>query len=109
MIRDHVVTVQTRNHTAASRLEIRGECVVLTQEFREGDYCCKAAVAVSKGKGRILNGTELGLELQPGTVLIASAPTFDAREDAAARALRQLEAASSTGYFTLHKHARTGW
>jgi hypothetical protein len=51
MIRDHVVTVQTRNHTAASRLEIRGECVVLTQEFREGDYCCKSAVAVSKGKG----------------------------------------------------------
>ena len=35
-VRDHVVTVQTRNHTA-SRLELRGECIVLTQEFREGD------------------------------------------------------------------------
>src|SRR4051794_2558326 len=36
MAREHVNMVQTRNHTAASRLEIRGGRIVLTQEFREG-------------------------------------------------------------------------
>src|SRR5215467_4189748 len=71
MIRDHVVRVQTRTHTADSRLEIRGECIVLTQEFREGDYCCKSAVVIGSGKGRIPNETEARAEVQPGTVLIA--------------------------------------
>ena len=68
MVRDHMVTVQTRNHTAASRLEMRGECIVLTQEFREGDYCCKSAVAIGIGRSRArsLNETEVRLEAPPG-------------------------------------------
>ena len=109
MVRDHVVTVQTRNHTAASRLEVRGECIVLTQEFREGDYCCKSAVAIGKGKGRILNETEVRLEVQPGTVLIASAATFDPKEDVAASALRQLEAAAAKGWAGLSKETGDWW
>ena len=109
MVRNHVVTVQTRNHTAASRLEMRGDCIVLTQEFREGDYCCKSAVAVGKGKARIANETEARLDVQPGTVLIASAATFDPKEDVAAAALRQLEAASVKGYFKLREETAAWW
>jgi hypothetical protein len=109
MVRDHVVTVQTRNHTAASRLEVRGECIVLTQEFREGDYCCKSAVAIGKGKGRILNETEVRLEVQPGTVLIASAATFDPKEDVAASALRQVEAAAAKGWAGLSRETKDWW
>ncbi len=109
MVRDRVVTVQTRNHTAASRLEIRGGCIVLTQEFREGDYCCKSAVAIGKGKGRILNETEVRLEAQPGVVLIASAATFDPKEDVAALALGQLEAAVPKGWAMLAKETRDWW
>ena len=109
MVRDHVVTVQTRNHTAASRLEVRGECIVLTQEFREGDYYCKSAVAIGKGKGRILNETEVRLEVQPGTVLIASAATFDPKEDVAASALRQLEAAAAKGWAGLSRETGDWW
>jgi hypothetical protein len=109
MARDHIVTVPTRNHTAASRLELRGECIVLTQEFREGGYCCKSSVAIGKGKGRILNETELRLEVQPGSVLIASAATFDPNEDVASVALRQLEAASSKGYPALRQETAAWW
>jgi hypothetical protein len=36
--RDHVVNVQTFNHTAASRLLIEQDRIALTQEFREGNY-----------------------------------------------------------------------
>jgi hypothetical protein len=109
MVRDHVVTVQTRSHTAASRLEIRGDCIVLTQEFREGNYCCKSAVAVGKGRPRIANETEARVRVQPGTVLIASAATFDPQEDVAAAALRQLEAASAKGYFKLRDETSAWW
>jgi hypothetical protein len=109
MVRDHVVTVPTRNHTAASRLEVRGECILLIQEFREGAYCCKSAVAIGKGRGRILNETEVRLEVQPGTVLIASAATFDPAEDVGAVALRQLEAASARGYAKLREETAAWW
>ncbi|HTP87278.1 MAG TPA: hypothetical protein VMJ34_10020 [Bryobacteraceae bacterium] len=109
MVRDHVVTVQTRSHTAASRLEIRGECIVLTQEFREGDYCCKSAVAIGKGKGRVANETEGRLRVDPGVVLIASAATFDPKEDVAAVALRQLEAAATKGYGKLREETADWW
>jgi hypothetical protein len=109
MVRNHVVTVQTRSHTAASRLEIRGDCIVLTQEFREGDYCCKSAVAIGNGKARIPHETEARLEVQPGTVLIASAATFDPKEDVAALAMRQLAAASIQGWAGLAKETAEWW
>jgi len=109
MVRDHVVTVQTRSHTAASRLEIRGDCIVLTQEFREGDYCCKSAVAIGEGKPRIPNETEIRLEAPPGLLLIASAATFDPKEDVAAAALRQLEAAATKGYWKLRDETAAWW
>jgi hypothetical protein len=109
MIRDHVVTVQTRSHTAASRLEVRGGYIVLTQEFREGDYCCKSAVAVGYGKTRIANETEARVEAQPGMVLIASAASFDPKEDVAAKAIQQLIAASIKGFFGIAKETIDWW
>ena len=94
MVRDHVNTVQTRNHTASSRLEVRGQRILLTQEFHEGDYYCKSAVAIGSGRARIVNETEVRLDAPAGTILIASAATFDPAEDVAAAALRQLDAAA---------------
>jgi len=112
MARDHVVTVQTRNHTAASRLEIRGGRIVLTQDFREGAYCCKSAVAIGATGGsasRLLNESELRLDAQPGTILIASAATFDPKEDIAATALKQLDAAEAKGIVALERETRDWW
>jgi hypothetical protein len=59
--REHIVTVQTRSHTAASQLLIEGDRILLTQEFREGEYYDKSAVAIgivgTKGRPRIANET----------------------------------------------------
>jgi hypothetical protein len=115
--RDHIVTVQNRNHTAASQLHIRGDRIVLTQEFREGDYCSKSAVAIGiigrGAKAAISNEAEVRLTAVPGrgsfTILIASAAGFDPNEDIAAAALRQLEAAASTGFTALARETRDWW
>src|SRR5262249_43056730 len=45
LVKDHVTLVRTRNHTAASQLHIRKDRILLTQEFKEGTYTAKSAVA----------------------------------------------------------------
>ena len=65
MARDHIVTVQNRNHTAASQLFVREGRIGLTQDFREGAYCCKSAIAIGvMGRGvraRLLNETDVSI------------------------------------------------
>jgi hypothetical protein len=115
--RDHIVTVRNRNHTAASQLRIEGDRIVLTQDFREGQFCCKSAVAIGivgrSAKPRLLNETELRLAATPGaggfTVLIASAATFDPKEDVGAKALQQLRAASQRGFDVLARETGDWW
>jgi hypothetical protein len=122
-IRDHVVQVQTRNHTARSQLAITagqgggGDRIVLTQEFREADYYNKSAVAigiVGRGaKSRFVNETELRLTAQSGSgpfvVLMASAASFDPKEDVAASACQRLEAAAAQGFDGLARDNEKWW
>jgi hypothetical protein len=116
-VREHIVTVRNRMHTAASQLEIRGNRIVLTQDFREGDHCSKSAVAIGivgrDAKPRLPNETEVRLAAAPGagsfTVLIATAASFDPKEDVAAAALRQLEAAASKGFAALARETQDWW
>ncbi len=115
--RDHVVVVQNRSHTAASRLIIEGDSIVLTQEFREGEFCCKSAVAIRitgrTAKARITTETEVRLAAAPGsgtcTILIASAATFDPNGDAVASALQQLDAAANKGLAALVHETQAWW
>jgi hypothetical protein len=115
--RDHVATVQTRNHTAASQLHVRGDRILLTQEFREGDYCCRSAVAAAvagrPGSAHIANETEVrvaaGRSRGSFTVLIASAATFDPKEDIASACLRKLDAAASKGFAVVARETRDWW
>jgi hypothetical protein len=115
--RDHVKRLQTRNHTADSQLSIQGDRIVLTQDFREGAYCCKSAVAIAiAGRAAhpaIANDTEVRLTASAGagafTILIASAATFDPQEDVAAAALRQLDAAASKGWTALARETASWW
>jgi len=115
--REHVVRVQTRNHTATSQLIVRGNRIVLTQEFREGDYYNQSAVAVGvagrSAQTRFVNETELRLAALPGpgsfTILIASASSFDPNEDVAAAALAQLETAAGKGYDALARDNENWW
>jgi len=115
--RDHVVTVENRNHTAASRLIVRDDAIALTQEFREADYCCKSAIAVAvvgrPAKARVLNETDVEIAAEPGagafTILAASAASFDRNEDVLAAAFRQLAAAKSKGAVALAQETRDWW
>ena len=76
----HSVRIQTRNHTATSRLEIRNGSILLIQEFREGEYYKASALAIGiigkNAKPRYFNELTVRLSAEPGpgrfTVLIAS-------------------------------------
>lgn len=117
MARDHIVTVQNRNHTAASELFVREGRIALTQDFREADYCCKSAVAIAvvghPVRARILNETDVGITIAPGngpsTILIASAATFDAHQDVLAAAFANLQAAEAKGGAALERETQAWW
>jgi hypothetical protein len=117
MIKDHIVTVRTRNHTAASQLLMRGERIVLTQEFREGEHYNKSAVVIGivgrPVKTQFADETELRLSVAPGpgqfTVLMSSASSFDPKEDVAETALRQLDPASTKGFAVLAGENQRWW
>ena len=47
LTKTHTVEVQTAEHTAASQLEVRGDRVLLTQHFHEGDFHSRSAVATT--------------------------------------------------------------
>jgi hypothetical protein len=116
-VRDHIVTVRNRNHTAASRLQVDGDRIVLTQDFREGQFCCKSAIAIAvagrSARPRLLNETELRLVAPAGkggfTILIASAATFDPKEDVAATALQTLRGGVQRGFDVLARETSDWW
>ncbi len=107
--------VRTRSHLATSQLHIQGDRIALTQEFREGDYCCKSAVAIAVLGGsvrpEITNESEVQLRTSVAVVvlLIASAATFDGKEDVLAAAMRRLDAASDKGFVTLVRETADWW
>jgi hypothetical protein len=101
----HISVVTTRNHTATSQLSVRGQRMVLTQEFREADFCCKSAVVVGTGKARVSN--EMEARLTAGsTVLIGTSASFDPNADVAAIASTQLDGAAFT---TIAQETRAWW
>jgi len=117
LIRDRIVMVQNRSHTAASQLLIRGNRIVLAQEFREASFCCKSAVAIGiegrQAKPHFANETEVRLSVRASrgdfTIFIASAATFDPNEDVVAAALSHLEAAAAKGFSWLAKDTARWW
>ena len=117
LIKEHKVIVRTRNHTAASQLQIHGDRIVLTQEFREGAHVAKSAVAAMfvgrAAKARYAHETQVSLTTPPAngrvTVLLASAATLDAGEDVAAAALRALDAAAAKTFSTLAAETAAWW
>ena len=117
LVKEHTTIVRTRQHTAASQLHIRGDAIVLTQEFREGAHVAKSALAARmvgrSGSPEFANETEVRLTA-PGargrvTVLLASAATLDASEDVAAAALRALDATDAKSFSTLAAETAAWW
>ena len=102
----HTVMVQTAEHTAASKLDIRDGRILLTQEFREHNFYDSSAVAIGvvgrAAKARYLNEYTVQLSSAPGrgrfVILISSAASFDSKQDVGALALAELEAAASKNF-----------
>ena len=102
----HIVQVQTRSHSASSKLDIRNGRIALTQEFKEGSYYDSSAVVIGmagrESKSRYENDSTVRLSAAPGKgrflILIASAASFDPNQDVASRAVTQLEQAAAKGF-----------
>jgi hypothetical protein len=115
--RQHAIKVVSRNHTATSTLAIRNGRIILTQQYREGDYYNSSAVAIGvagrRTKAKLANDATVRLAVAPGngrfTIHIANFASFDANEDVAARAIAELDAASNRGFDALAASNRTWW
>jgi hypothetical protein len=109
--------VKTAAHTAVSKIEGRDGRIILTQKFMEGDYYCGSVVAVGmvgrRSEVRTAHESEIHLAAEAGrgsfTILIASAASFDPKEDMVGAALRQLAAAEKKGYAGLVESNKTWW
>lgn len=118
---EHVVTVPHLSQTATSRLLVNpnpgGDRIALTQEFREGTFCSRSAVAVTATGGskltpEIVNESDVRLRVLgqgPITVFISSAATFDQNEDVAALAFHQLDAGLAKGKGDLQRETAEWW
>jgi hypothetical protein len=116
-VSNHIVAVQTRNHRAVSQLHLKGDKIILTQEFREGDYLNRSALVISvigrNAKPKFASEAELRLTARPArgsfTILVASAASFDPKEDVIAAALDRLEAATGKGFRALASETSEWW
>lgn len=106
------------NHSAISKINIIGDKIVLTQEFREDDYYCGSAVVIGimggKGNAALTTETTVRLSTLPESdgsfsVFIASAASFNPEEDIVASAMKKLEAAQSLGFDGLFKSNQKWW
>jgi hypothetical protein len=103
LTRQHAAVVLNGPHSATSRLDIVGGRIVLTQEFREKSFYSASAVAIGvvgrKSKANYYNETTVRLSAAPGkgkfTILMSTAASDDPKEDVAAKALKQLDAAQA--------------
>lgn len=113
----HAVMVKTAAHTATSQLDIRGGRIILTQEFRENDYYNTSAVAIGivgrETKARYFNELTVRLSAAPHKgrfiILMASASSFDPKQDAATLAMKELDAAAGKGFKTLLASNKAWW
>jgi len=117
LVTNHAVMVQTAEHFATSKLDIRDGRILLIQKFRERDYYDSSAVGISVigrgSKARYLNDAVVQLSAAAGrgkfTVLISSAASFDPDQDIGAVAVNHLKEAEADGFKVLRGEAADWW
>lgn len=116
LIEQHAVRVQHLSHTATSRLTVDGSRILLTQDFREDDFCSKSAVAVVAVGGakepEILSDMEISLPTggtESTTFLIASAMTMERDQEVAPLAVSQLEEVAGQDVERLATESQSWW
>ena len=116
-VKDHVVTVKTLEHTAASRLHVDGDTIGLTQQFREAEHHDASAVAARvvgrAARASIPHESEVRLVVPPArgklVILVGSAASFEANEDVLAGTRRAIDAAAAKGYAALARENAEWW
>lgn len=114
---NHAVMVQTAEHFATSKLDIRDGRILLIQQFREHDFYDSSAIAISvigrRSKARYLNESTVQLSATPGkgrfTILISSAASADSKEDAGGLAVTELKAAEVKGFKAVQSETANWW
>jgi hypothetical protein len=117
LTKNHAVMVQTAEHSATSKLDIREGRILLIQQFREKAFYDASAVAISivgrPSRARYLNEATVQLSAAPDkgrfAVLISSAASFDPNQDVGVLALRELEAAEAEGFKTMQAETAAWW
>ena len=114
---DVVSVVRTNNHLAVSTLSVAEGCAVLTQEFTEGDFCCKSAVAVSVvGRNSRIsrdNEMEYSISAEPCNgsflILVSSAAGIGGTTSPQNEALGLIGAGASAGFAPMLESNRKWW
>jgi len=114
---NHAALVQTAEHTALSKLDIRDGRILLVQQFKEHDYYDSSAVGISvigrKSRARYLNEADVQLSVPAArgkfTILISSASSFDPKEDTGGVAVKALEAGEMGGFKVLQAETADDW
>jgi hypothetical protein len=117
LVQEHAVEVHTAQHTAKSQLHIRNGQIALTQQFSEKEFYDSSGVAVAivgrPSHARFLNDSTVQLSTVAGkgkfTILIASAATFDQKQDPAALALAELATAAPKAFDALYASNAAWW
>lgn len=105
------------NHTATSKISVRGDYIVLTQEFQEDDYYCGSAVVIGTSGcdawAELANESTVRLVTESGTgqlsVFIASAASFDREKDLVEEAVKKLEDAKAKTFDGLYRSNQQWW
>jgi hypothetical protein len=109
--------VHIKEHEAISRLHRKADQIALSQEFREGDYLCRSAVAIGTNAPvefvEIADETRIALcsRGQAQTdFFIGSAACFDEVDDyVVAQASAEMAAARSSGFARIAKCTKSWW
>ncbi len=117
LVQEHAVEVHTAEHTAKSQLHIRDGRIALTQQFSERTFYDASGVAVAivgrPSRARFLNESTVQLSAAPGkgkfVMLVSSAATFDPKQDPAALAFAELDAANGKTFDALHASNAAWW
>ncbi len=113
----HSNTSMNGAQTATSAFQIVDGRIVLTQHFREREFHDASALAVAilgrQSKAEFQNETTTRLTAAPGkgkfVILISSAASFDAKQDVAATALKELDDTKAKTFENLLADARSWW
>ena len=105
------------NHLAISTLKVVDNKIVLVQEFKEDGYYCSSSVVIEVPDGdaraSIVNETTVRLSVPQGktdfTVIMASAASFNSKEDIVALSIKKLNAAKNLGFDGMHQANKLWW